>query len=158
MLGASAAPAREPAGLAALVSEMPPPPPIALDLAPALPKARAGDGQTVIKVEGVAQGAALSAGRNNGDRTWSITPDEIAGLTYTLAHGPLMPHTLQVRVLSIADDQASTQMLLETDIGTDGQATPLRLFGDAAPSQPTDSGDGDDLETAVGLSKAISQS
>jgi hypothetical protein len=140
-----------------LVSELPPPPPIALDLAAAVPAGGRDDGQIVIKVEGMVQGAVLSAGRNNGNRTWSLATDQIAGLEYTLVHGPLIPHTLQVRVLAVAEDQATTLMLLETDIGTDGVATPLRLFAerrdDAAPAA-----NGDDIETTAGLSRAITQS
>jgi hypothetical protein len=145
---------------APLASELPPPPPIPLDLATALPRESKGFKHIVIKVERMAQGAGLTVGRNNGDRTWSLGPDEIKDVAYVLEHGPLIPHTLQVRVIGMSDDQATTLNLLETDIGTDGVASPLRLFTDTLKeSKPAAAAaGGDDLETADGLSRAINQS
>ena len=143
---------------APLADELPAPPPITLDLVPALPARDHGEGQIVLKIEGMAPGASLSAGRNNGNNTWSLAPDQIADLEYTLAHGPLFPHTLQVRVLSVAEDQATTLILLETDIGTDGEAAPLRLFAERPDATGRGAANGDDIETTAGLSRAITQS
>jgi hypothetical protein len=35
-----------------------------------------------LRVEGLPQLARLSAGQNNGDRTWSLSLDELEGLLY----------------------------------------------------------------------------
>ena len=45
----------------------------------------AGTTETIasINVSGVPAGASLSAGSDNGDGTWTVTPDQLSGLTLT---------------------------------------------------------------------------
>jgi hypothetical protein len=56
--------------------------PIALDLGAALVD---GDGSEILTMvlEGLPDGARLSAGVNNGDGSWTLTPAQLAGLTLT---------------------------------------------------------------------------
>ena len=52
------------------------PAPIPLDITPELPKRHNFD-RFSIRVEGLLSGARLSQGMNNGDRTWSLTLDDL---------------------------------------------------------------------------------
>jgi hypothetical protein len=54
---------------------------IAIDMAKALPGLTINDSMQII-IEGVPDGARFSAGRNNGDKTWSLDPEDLAGLGY----------------------------------------------------------------------------
>src|SRR5438093_3598459 len=54
---------------------------IAIDLAKALPGIPITDSMQII-IEGVPDGARFSTGRNNGDKTWSLDPEDLAELSY----------------------------------------------------------------------------
>ena len=56
---------------------------IALDVSTALTDLD-GSESIAIKVAGVPSGATLSAGTNTGDGTWTLSPDQLTGLTITL--------------------------------------------------------------------------
>jgi Ca2+-binding RTX toxin-like protein len=57
---------------------------IALDLSAALADTDGSETLT-LTVSGMPEGAVLSAGTDNGDGTWTLTPDQLAGLTLTPA-------------------------------------------------------------------------
>ena len=54
---------------------------VALDLASLIAPYRR-QGRFTLRIENLPQGARLTAGRNNGDRTWSLALDELDGLSY----------------------------------------------------------------------------
>jgi Ca2+-binding RTX toxin-like protein len=56
---------------------------ISLDVSAALRDLDGGNETLSITISGVPDGAVLSAGTDNGDGTWSLTPDQLAGLTIT---------------------------------------------------------------------------
>ena len=97
---------------------------IPLDIASALP-ARHGFERLSIRVEELLKGARLSAGRDNGDGTWSLSRDELENLAYLPPEGGFDPHTLSVRVLGFDGNVADTIAMFDINIATD-----------AAPSKP----------------------
>jgi hypothetical protein len=57
----------------------------------------------------VPSGAVLSAGRDNGDGTWTLTPEELTGLTITPAPDSDADFTLTVTATSVhGESTAST--------------------------------------------------
>ncbi|MEQ8389373.1 MAG: Ig-like domain-containing protein, partial [Thalassospira sp.] len=56
---------------------------IALDLSASLNDLDGGSETLSITISGVPDGATLSAGTNNGDGTWSLSPGQLGGLTIT---------------------------------------------------------------------------
>jgi SH3 domain-containing protein len=54
---------------------------IGIDMAKALPGLAITESMQII-IEGVPDGARFSAGRNNGDKTWSLDPEDLVGLGY----------------------------------------------------------------------------
>ncbi|HEX3754892.1 MAG TPA: SH3 domain-containing protein [Rhizomicrobium sp.] len=89
----------------------------ALDLAPLLlPYKR--HGRLTLRVERVPQLARLSAGRNNGDGTWSLALDELDGLTYQYPN-ILKPHPLALRIMAFDGSDVSTLKVLDYSISSD---------------------------------------
>src|SRR5450432_1763150 len=64
-------------------------------------------GRLSLRVEFVPQRARLSAGRNNGDGSWSLASDELEGLTYLLPDN-LAEHTLLLRIMTLEEEGATT--------------------------------------------------
>jgi hypothetical protein len=60
-------------------------------------------GKVTLRVEKVPQRGRLSAGQNNGNQSWSLTPDELEGLLYILPADIDEPHTLGIRIISRVD-------------------------------------------------------
>ncbi|MCK2166783.1 Ig-like domain-containing protein [Thalassospira xiamenensis] len=56
---------------------------ISLDVSAALRDIDGGNETLSITISGVPDGVILSAGTDNGDGTWSLTPDQLTGLTIT---------------------------------------------------------------------------
>src|SRR6185437_7916323 len=56
---------------------------IALNIGAALTDTDGSESITNVTIAGVPTGAALSAGTNNGDGTWTLTPAQLSGLTIT---------------------------------------------------------------------------
>jgi hypothetical protein len=82
-------------------SEPPRPlPPIPLDLAPLIAPFKSR-GRISLRIERMPQRARLSAGRNNGDNSWSLATDEIEGLEYCPPDGDTAPRVLSLRVLQV---------------------------------------------------------
>ena len=80
---------------------------VPLDIAAAVPSDHSY-GRLTIRVEGLLNGGRLTKGQNNGDRTWSLTPDELDGLKYVPPHGGFTSHTLWIRVLAMDEGFANT--------------------------------------------------
>lgn len=106
-----------------------PPSGIPLALAPLVAPYRR-HGQLSIRIERLPNGARLSRGRNNGDRTWSLAIDDLDDVRFQPPHGMEEALTLAVRILNLDGDQGSTLALLDLAVSP-GDARPL-----APPSPP----------------------
>ncbi len=103
---------------------------IPLDLAPLISPYRR-HGRFTLRIENLPQGARLSAGRNNGDHTWSLALDELDELSYFPPGEE--DHTLAIRLVAKDDSGATTLALIELAV-TAGQA---RACGEnPAPEAP----------------------
>src|SRR5258706_2508847 len=65
-------------------------------------------GRLSLRVEDVPQRARLSAGRNNGDGSWSLASDELEDLAYLVPANMVREHTLLVRIMAFEEGAAST--------------------------------------------------
>ncbi len=83
-----------------------------------------------LRIENLPQGARLSAGRNNGDRSWSLALDELDGLCYLPPAGADGDYVLNVRLVAKEEGDASTIALIEL---------PLRPGVAAPPPESPDS-------------------
>lgn len=104
---------------------------VALDLQDLLLQAGTVDGIYVV-IEDVPAGARLSAGRCNGNETWSLAPGELDGLTLVLPLSRIAPFLLSVRILApdpCGYDYASTTAKFEIIVCPDRElavAVPAR--------------------------------
>ncbi|WP_420904927.1 hypothetical protein [Candidatus Magnetaquiglobus chichijimensis] len=96
--------------------------PIALNLSAALSDTD-GSESLVITIANVPNGATLSAGTDNGDGTWTLTPAQLTGLTITPPHDSNADFSLQVTARSIeaANQDDATTVINQT----------VRVIGDA---------------------------
>ena len=88
------------------------PPAVPLDLKPLISPYRRY-GRFTLRIENLPQSARLSAGQNNGDRTWSLALDELDDLFYFPPAGIDNEHTLAIRVITKDDTGASTIALID---------------------------------------------
>ncbi|WP_181850436.1 Ig-like domain-containing protein, partial [Thalassospira profundimaris] len=88
-----------------------------------------------ITISGVPDGAVLSAGADNGDGTWTLTADDLEGLTITPADDYSGSFDLGVTVTSTdGDDTAATSGSITVDVA--GVAdTPTLEVSDASGSE-----------------------
>ncbi|HKQ45067.1 MAG TPA: hypothetical protein VJS47_06720 [Rhizomicrobium sp.] len=93
-----------------------PPRSVPLELAPLLAPYKR-HGRLSLRLEYVPQMARLSAGRNNGDGSWSLASDELEGLMYQVPGNQAREHTLLLRVMSFKDGDASTLKILHIPVG-----------------------------------------
>lgn len=96
---------------------------IALDLALLIAPYRRR-ARFTLRIENLPQGARLTAGRNNGDRTWSLALDELDELFYLPPESLADDHFLALRLVAKEEGNASTLALIELPIHA-GQFTPL---------------------------------
>jgi len=89
---------------------------IPFDLGPLLSPYRA-HGRLSIRIESLPRTARFSAGRNNGDNSWSLTLDELEGLSYLPPNGMNDAHTLTIKILDLAG--GSTLAVLDFKIEQD---------------------------------------
>ncbi|MHC8494828.1 hypothetical protein ACTU44_19190 [Thalassospira sp. SM2505] len=89
----------------------------------------------LITISGVPEGAVLSAGSDNGDGTWTLTADNLEGLTITPADDYSGSFDLGVTVTSTdGDDTATTSGSITVDV--EGVAdTPTLEVSDASGSE-----------------------
>ena len=82
---------------------------IALDIGVALTDTDGSESVTEVTISGVPTGAALSAGTDNGDGTWTVDVDDVAGLLFTPAADSSDDVSLTVLATSTeADGDATT--------------------------------------------------
>jgi hypothetical protein len=122
-----------------------PPANIPLDLAPLLSPYEQYH-HLSLKVERLPVGARLSAGRNNGDRTWSLAVDELDGLIYLPPAGANDAHRLAIRIFNLDGEYAATLAVVEVTISPSGAAAALAV--DAAPTSRAAANPGKDSELA----------
>jgi len=65
------------------------------------------------RVERLPLRARLTKGTFNGDRSWSLTQDDLADLAYLPADGIDVPPTISVRIVSLDGDYAQTLAVLD---------------------------------------------
>jgi Ca2+-binding RTX toxin-like protein len=101
-----------------------------------------GDGtQTLsIKVDGVPAGAALSAGHDNGDTTWTLTSEDLEGLTISAPPHDANDFELTVTAAATQSDGISKSTSASAEIVVNAVAdTPSLVVGDATAGSDEDS-------------------
>lgn len=88
---------------------------LAFDLGPAVAPYKK-KGRLSIRVERLPHQARLSQGRNNGDRSFSLTLDELEDLEYLFPESLESVHTLAVRIISLDDGDGSTLAVLDVPV------------------------------------------
>lgn len=84
----------------------------ALDLAAVLaPYGRKG--RLAVRVERMREGARLSKGRNNGDNTWSLAPEELEGVFYLPPDDRVHADRLALRIIELTEEGGSTLAIVE---------------------------------------------
>ena len=107
---------------------------IALDVSAALTDTD-GSETLSVTIAGVPQGARLSAGSDNGDGTWTLTPDQLPGLTITPPANSDADFSLTVTATS-ADGSDSSQASGGLDVTVDAVANaPTLNVSDAAGNE-----------------------
>ena len=97
-----------------------------------------GHGRISLRVERLPHRTRLSRGQNNGDRSWSLTLDDLDGLNY-LAPGNLAGvQTLSIRIVSLDGGDGATVAVLEHSIPSaeDTPAPALKAESALPPAQP----------------------
>ncbi len=89
--------------------------PVTLDLQSLLAPYKRHRGLS-IRVERLLHGARLTQGRNNGDRSWSLLPDDLEDLDYLPATAAYEAHTLAVRIISVDGGDGETLAVLDLPI------------------------------------------
>jgi len=93
---------------------------VPLDLLPLLQPFKKR-GRLSVRVEKLPIQARLSAGRNNGDRSYSLMMDELDDLEYLAPEGTDPRPVLSVRIISLDDGDASTMALREVTVEFGGE-------------------------------------
>lgn len=120
---------------------------IALELAPLVAPYKK-EGRLSLRVENLPQGARLSHGSRNNERSWSLASDELEGLSYLLPDGQTRPHKLALRIVGLAN--GNTLAVIEIDVD------PSATHAGAAPAAPAVGETPDDGELAK-LREALTQ-
>ena len=91
---------------------------IPLDLLPLL-SSFGRDRRVALRIERLPTRGRLSRGRNNGDGSWSVTRDELDGLTYIPPKGGNQTPMLVVRVIGLESDNGATLAVLDYQVEAD---------------------------------------
>ena len=96
---------------------------IALDITPAIAGVDVGGDAEIsaITITGLPSGATLSAGTNNGG-VWTLTPDELEGLTITPAANSVADFTLSVSVTATENGTSATSTVATLPVTVTGVA------------------------------------
>lgn len=78
-------------------------------------------GRLSLRVERMPQRSRLSAGRNNGNDSWSLTTDDLEDLYYFPPAGKYEPHTLAIRIIGI-DGGGSTLAMIDQPVAPEAPA------------------------------------
>jgi hypothetical protein len=111
------------------------------------------DSITEVTIAGVPNGATLSAGTDNGDGTWTLSPNDLTGLQITPPANSNVDFTLQVSATS-EDVDPETGAVTTTSTAVDLPVTVLGVADDPTVSAGNVSGDEDtaiDLDISAGL-------
>ena len=85
---------------------------VPLDLAPLLAPYR-GHGRISLRVERLPHRARLSRGQNNGDRSWSLSLDELDDLDLIVPKDLIGMQTLSIRIISLDGGDGATVAVLD---------------------------------------------
>ncbi|WP_341363265.1 Ig-like domain-containing protein [Thalassospira sp. SN3W] len=133
---------------------------ISLDVSAALRDLDGGDETLSITISGVPDGAVLSAGTDNGDGTWSLTPDQLAGLTITPGGNYNGSFDLSVTATSTeangSTSSTSTSFTVDVEAVADGATLDVRDAAGAEDSAIALSIDTELLDANEGISITIS--
>jgi hypothetical protein len=102
---------------------------VALDLLPLL-AAYGRDRRVAMRIERMPSRARLSRGRNNGDGSWSVTRDELDGLSYIPPKNAKEAPTLVVRIIGLESDNGATLAVLDYPVLDDDETE--RIESEAA--------------------------
>ncbi|MDE2182949.1 MAG: SH3 domain-containing protein [Alphaproteobacteria bacterium] len=92
-------------------------------------------GRIAVRVERLPRSARLSAGRNNGDGSWSLMSDELQDLEYLLPDDMHEPHTLAIRIVGLDGVAATTLAVHDLPIEAGSAYDPeAEVEAPAAPS------------------------
>ena len=94
---------------------------IPLDLLPLL-SSFGRDRRVALRIERLPTRGRLSRGRNNGDGSWSVTRDELDGLTYIPPKSGNQTPMLVVRVIGLEGDNGATLAVLDYQVEADDVA------------------------------------
>ena len=83
---------------------------------------------TEVVISGVPDGAAFSAGTDNGDGTWTIQPDDLQDLILSVPDGESVGVSLDI---SVIDSDGAEQTIVDSDLdhGADGFVYEYDAFG-----------------------------
>jgi hypothetical protein len=96
-------------------------------------------GRLSLRVERLPNRARLSHGRNNGDRTWSLTLDDLEGLSYLPPEGMNEAHVLGIRIINLDHDYGATLAVLDYRISPeDNVPAPAPSAPNGAPDPDID--------------------
>src|SRR5262249_41639793 len=91
-------------------------------------------GRLSLRIEGMAPLSRFSAGRNNGNGSWSLATDELEDLVYILPEGMDKPHNLGIRIIRLDGTNATAFALLDFPVplsaGTDQESGGTDATGD----------------------------
>ncbi len=107
---------------------------IALDISTAT---NDGDGSEniAIAIAGVPRGAILSAGSDNGDGSWTLSADQLPGLTITPPRNSDTDFTLTITATSTEQDGDQAAESYELPVTVNGVADALIIAGITTPSE-----------------------
>ena len=112
---------------------------------------------TGITITGVPEGATLSAGTDNGDASWSLTPGQLVGLKITPTEDSGVDFTLFVSATATDTDPDTGAQVTATS-----EPVPLRVAVVAEADAPSlvllDAAGAEDSAVAVGISAALTDS
>jgi SH3 domain-containing protein len=110
----------------------------ALDLAAVLaPYGR--QGRLAVRVERMRDGARLSKGRNNGDNTWSLAPEELEGVLYLPPDDRVHADRLALRIIELNEEGGTTLAVVEFPLApTDAVAPPEQTVAESADTAELD--------------------
>lgn len=111
------------------------------------------DGSEVLSVtiEGVPEGAVLSAGTNNGNGTWTLTAEEYGDFTITPPADSDVDFDLTVTVTNVDNNQDTTSMQATINVAVEAVAdAPSLNINDLSVDSPGVDADGDE-DTAIEL-------
>src|SRR5260221_5967271 len=101
-------------GTRSLPEALPAPQPIPVALAPLLSPYKR-HGRLSLTIERLARTGRVSAGRNNGDNSWSLTLDQLEDLTYLPPQGMAETHGRGVRIIGL-DSGGSALAVLDLPV------------------------------------------